>query len=168
MLLVGEKCCAENERGDVMWRDGFHRWSGKNCLWKERLSRDLNDKEKQPCEEVGEECPKQWTIWHPETGESGFCAMIQRKVCGLSVKHRVEGGSQRGRERPNHVGPWSLDKSSKCILREQGPLAGLHRGIVSLDICFEKIILAAKWKIHSLYRGESVKKGDQVGDGQWS
>lgn len=49
-----------------------------------------------------------------------------------------------------------MTKSSKCMLRERGPLASLHRGIVSLDVCFQKIILAANWRI--LYRGERVKK----------
>lgn len=58
-----------------------------------------------PMKKWEEECPRQWTICHPETGENGVRAMIQRKVSGLSVKHRGEGGSQRGRERPDHVGP---------------------------------------------------------------
>lgn len=75
-----------------------------------------------------EECPRQWTIWQPETGESGFREMIQRKVCGLSVKHRGEGGSQRGRERPNHVGPWSHDKEFNMYSKSVGTIGRFTQG----------------------------------------
>lgn len=64
----------------------------------------------------------------PETGESGFCAMIQRKVRGLSVKHRGERGSQRDRERPNHVEPWSHDKEFNMYFKRAGTIGRFTQG----------------------------------------
>lgn len=47
-------------------------------------------------------------------------------------------------------------KSSESVLREQEAIGLFKWGIVLVDVWFEKVSLAAMWRI--LYRGERVEK----------